>query len=64
MVGSFSGGPADLQRGPIFFYMVHPYIRYKSRGASTLAGGPGPRALPPDTTGLSLLPTKLLKLMK
>jgi len=43
------GGPVDLQGGPIFFYMVPHYIRYKSRGGQQ--GRPGPRP-PPDATGL------------
>jgi len=45
-VGSFSRGASRFAgRGPIFFYMVSPYIKYKSKG------GPGPRR-PPDATGL------------
>jgi len=52
-VGSYSGGAADLQEGPIFFYMVPTYIRYKSRGTITLAGvGAAPVVPPLDATGL------------
>jgi len=46
-VGSFSDGGGQLicRGGPILFYMMLPNIRYKSRGTSTLAGGPGPPTL-------------------
>jgi len=44
-------GAADLPGGPIFILYGAPYIRYRNRGASTLAGGPSPRG-PPDATGL------------
>jgi len=50
-VGSFSGGPADLQGSPIFPQM-RKREQNESRGCSTLAGGAGPRdPLPPDATG-------------
>jgi len=50
-VGSFSGGPANLQGAPYFLYGA-PYIRYKSRGASILAGGAPAPGVPADATGL------------
>jgi len=41
-VGSLSGGPADLQRGPIFFSNTKkPENKREHGGGSTLAGGPG-----------------------
>jgi len=45
-VGSFSGGPADMQGGTIFF-MVPPAKSAESKGASTLAGSP--LTCPPPT---------------
>jgi len=51
-VGSFGGGPADLQGGPhIFFKCRKAGEQTRARGASTLTGGPGPRGIP-DATGL------------
>jgi len=49
-VGSFiGGGQLIYKRGPIFFDMVPPYIRYKSRGASTLPGEASPPWAPDNT---------------
>jgi len=45
-VGSFSGGPADLQGGPIFVSNAEKQESKREQGGSTLAGGPGPCGLP------------------
>jgi len=38
-MGSFSGGPADLQGGPIFFSNAEKQEDKREQGAHTLAGG-------------------------
>jgi len=55
-VGLFSGGPADLQGGPIFFSNTEKQEKKQEKGGSTFAGGPALRAPPPDATGLLRTP--------